>query len=645
MRYRVKWIVILFGCIWLSLFVRLVQIQILPHPQLKKFKDRQYKTLITLRPRRGNILDRNGFELASSLKAYSLFADPSLIQNPRKVALKISKKLNLNYRKTYQKLTKKKTHFVWIKRKLNKALKTDISDWKNPGLGFIEESQRVYPKGHLFSQVLGFVGTDSIGLEGLEGYYDHILSAKPFQARISRDAKGRPLLGENSFFFERPEGQTIKLTVDHELQHHLTEELTSAVEKFNADMAVGVILDVQTSQILAMGNTPFFDVNFARKTPLPFRKNKAITDAFEPGSTFKTFTIATALKMGLASPNSQYYCEKGVLRVADRVISEASKKHQFEWLSVSDILSKSSNVCASKMAFEVTDHQLQKFLSLIGFGQKTGVDFWGESRGILPKTPWKKLHLSNVAFGHGVSATPLQIANAYAAIANGGVLHKPYFLKSIIDHNTGREIHQVPQKTRRVMNPDLAKQMQMMLMSVTSDGGTGQAARVLGYPVAGKTGTAQKVNSASKGYLQGAYIASFVGFVPANDPQFVIFVAVDHPKKKSYYGSDVAAPLFSRLSSYALRHYGLPPTIIKDEQIFKSAQAPKPPPALQKAENLLLTKVPDLKGLTIKEVMQKLHGWPIDLALIGRGRVLFTKPKMGENLAKDQKIYLFLEQY
>ncbi len=643
MRYRIKWVIFFFSCIWLSLFARLVQIQILPHPQLEKFKTRQYTSLVTLQARRGDILDRNGAELASSLKVHSLFADPTLIKNPKKVALKISKKFKTSYQKIYKSLTKEKTHFVWIKRKLDLKDKQEVLSWDIQGLGFIEEFKRVYPKGHLFSQVLGFIGIDGIGLEGIEGYYDHLLSGQSFKARILRDAKGRPLLGENSFFFERPKGKTIRLTVDHELQHQLSKELESVTKKFDADLAIGVILDAKTSEILAMGNYPFFDVNVAKDIAPILRRNRVITDAFEQGSTFKTFTIASALKAGITTPQSQYDCEKGTLRIGNHIISEADTSHKFGWLTVSEVLSKSSNVCSSKIAFEVKDYRLQSFFHLLGFGQKTGVDFWGENRGILPKTPWRKLRLSNIAFGQGVSATPLQVANAYGAIANGGILNKPYFLKSIIDNETGRKEVQRPQKIHRVLSRDLAKQIQMMLMFATSENGTGQFARVLGYPVAGKTGTAQKVNTESKGYLPGAYIASFVGFAPANDPQFVIYIAVDHPKKNSYYGSEVAAPVFANLASFALRHHGITPTLLQSQQIFKLPKRPTPPIA-SPLQNIQLTRMPDVEGLTIKEVMQKLHGLDIDFTLIGRGQVVSTKPKSGEPMPEDKKVYLFLDQ-
>ena len=645
MRYRIKWMVFFFCCIWLGLFARLVQIQVLPHPQLEKFKTRQYTSLVTLQPRRGDILDRNGAELASSLKVYSLFADPTLIKNPKKVALKISKKFKMAYQKVYKSLKKEKTHFVWIKRKLELEDKKEVLSWDIQGLGFIEEFKRVYPKGHLFSQVLGFVGSDNTGLEGIEGYYDHLLSGQSFKARILRDAKRRPLLGENSFFFERPEGNTIKLTLDHHLQHQLSKELENATKQFDADLAVGVILDAKTSEILAMGNYPFFDVNVAKDIAPALRRNKAITDAFEQGSTFKTFTITSALKSKITTAQSEYYCEKGAFMVANHTISESDKSHQFEWLTVSEILSKSSNVCSSKIAFEIGDHRLRSFFHLLGFGQKTGVDFWGENRGILPKTPWRKLRLSNIAFGQGVSATALQVANAYGAIANDGVLNKPYFLKSIINNETGREEHRKPQEVRRVISRDLAKQIQMMLMFATSRGGTGQSARVLGYPVAGKTGTAQKVNAESTGYLPGAYIASFVGFAPANDPQFIIYIAVDHPKKKSYYGSEVAAPVFANLSSFALRHYGITPTLLQSQQIFRSPQKPDVSTIdINPLQDIQLTRMPDVKGLTIKEVMQKLHGLDMDFTLIGRGQVVSTKPKGGEAMPEDKKIYLFLDQ-
>ena len=644
MRYRIKWMIFFFSCVWLGLFARLVQIQILPHPQLEKFKTRQYTSLVTVQPRRGDILDRNGAELASSLKVYSLFADPTLIKNPKKVALKISKKFKMAYQKVHKNLTKEKTHFVWIKRKLDLKDKQEILSWDIQGLGFIEEFKRVYPKGYLFSQVLGFVGTEGIGLEGIEGYYDHLLSGKPFKTRILRDAKGRPLLGENSFFFERPEGNTIKLTLDHELQHQLSKELESVTKKFDADLAIGVILDAKTSEILAMGNYPFFDLNIAKDVSPALIRNRAITDAFEQGSTFKTFTIAAALKAGIITSQSQYHCEKGAFRVGNHIISEADTSHNFEWLTVSEILSKSSNVCSSKIAFELKDYRLQSFFQLLGFGQKIGIDFWGENRGILPKTPWRKLRLSNIAFGQGISATPLQVANAYGAIANNGILNKPYFLKSIINNETGQEEIKKPQKVHRVLSQDIAKQMQMMLMFATSQGGTGQSARVLGYPVAGKTGTAQKVNTESKGYLPGAYIASFVGFAPANDPQFVIYIAVDHPKKNSYYGSEVAAPIFANLSSFALRHYGITPTLLQSQEIFKSPQKPDEPLIVNRLQDIQLTRMPDVKGLTIKEVMQKLHGLEIDFTLIGRGQVVSTKPKTGEAMPKDKKVYLFLDQ-
>ena len=267
--------------------------------------------------------------------------------------------------------------------------------------------------------MLGFVGSDGKGLEGLEGYYDDALSGEDYKTLILRDAKRRPLLGEKSFFFERPEGKSIKLTIDHGLQYELSKELDSAVRKYQADSAVGVILDANTSQVLAMGNYPFFDANQALQTAASLRRNKVVTDSFEPGSTFKTFTIAAALEEKLITPNQEFDCLKGIFEVDGHTISEA-KGRKFDSLTVVDILAKSSNVCVSRVALKMRDQVFRKYVDQFGFGHKTNIDFWGESYGILPKTPWKKVKSSTVAFGHGISVTPIQIANAYAMVANGG---------------------------------------------------------------------------------------------------------------------------------------------------------------------------------------------------------------------------------
>src|SRR5207253_2623837 len=288
---------------------------------------------------------------------------------------------------------------------------------------------------------------------------------------------------------------------------------------------------------------PTFDVNKAMKTAPEVRRDKVATDAFEPGSTMKTFVIATALREGLAAPNTKFFCENGSFKVGDKVIHEAEAKEVFGNLTVSEILALSSNIGTTKIAFKMGAETLRQGLLDFGFGSKLGLDLPGEARGSVQALPWRPHLLSNISFGHGIAVTPLQIANAYAAVANGGVLNTPYIVQSMRDSETGqvKEMQQKP--IRRVLTAEQASQMKIMLSGVTAPGGTGKNARVNGFIVAGKTGTAQKVDPNGRGYIKGAYISSFAGFIPANDPKFVIYVALDRPRK-GFYGAQVAAPIF-----------------------------------------------------------------------------------------------------
>ena len=623
----------LFFVAWAGLFVRLSIVQILPNKKLEDLRQKQFESSITLSPVRGKILDRNGVELASSVSVYSLFADPHIIKNPKTLSKKISKKLKLSYKSVFKKLKNKNSRFVWIKRKLDESVKQEVEAWKVYGLGFIEESKRVYPKGSLLSQVLGFVGNDGKGLEGLEGYYDSLLSGQDYKTLILRDAKRRPLLGEKSFFFERPEGKSIKLTIDHFLQYELSRELDSAVRKYQADGAVGVILDASTSEVLAMGNYPFFDANQALKTSASLRRNRVVTDSFEPGSTFKTFTIAAALEENLITPNEEFDCLKGSFEVDGHTISEASGR-EFENLTVIDVLAKSSNVCVSRIALKMKDQVFRKYIDLFGFGHKTNIDFWGESYGILPKTPWKKVKSSTVAFGHGISVTPIQIANAYAMLANGGELNQPRLLKEVLNSDEKLEL----KKPERVLSKKTVDQLKLMLMAATSEDGTGSKARVLGYHVAGKTGTAQKVSKDKKGYLDEEHISSFAGFVPANDPKFVVYIAIDNPRVK-YFGSEVAAPIFSKLAYHALLKSGIQPAVLTKNQLYEVPEIK----AERKIANVPLDKLPDLRGQSLKDVMILLKGKDLKTTISGSGMVVSQRPDPDTPFDKVKSLHLTLE--
>lgn len=649
-------IVIIFAGIiflWGLLVLRAGYLQFLPNDRLNSLQNRQFQTKVTLPARRGAIVDRNGRDLAMSATAYSLYADPKILENRKAVAKKLAKVLNQSQDSIYAKIKDGNKRFVWIQRMLEQNKADEIKAWDLRGLSFVEEWRRVYPNETLLAQTLGFLGSEGQGLEGLELGYNQTLAGNQKKVSVKRDARGRPLINDGLMFIENPEGNELRLTVDSELQYRLESELANAVSEFEAEHAVGVILDAKTSAILALASAPTFDVNKAMKAPAEVRRNKIVTDTFEPGSTMKTFVIASALREGVAQPKTKFYCEKGSFKVGNHVIREAESKEKFEDLTVAEILAVSSNVGTTKIAFKMGADKLRQGLLDFGFGQKMGVDLPGEARGMVQALPWKQHLLSNISFGHGISATPLQIANAFAVIANGGVLNAPYMVQSIRDAETGELSETAVKPIRRVLSPEQAAQMRAMLVGVTSPPGTGGNARVEGFMVGGKTGTAQKVNPEGRGYLEGAYISSFGGFIPANDPRFVIFVAVDSPRK-SYYGSTVAAPVFSRIASYAVRKEGIAPLMLSESAAVNSAirkiavevkseQEKVIEAAKGEVQLQLQNAVPNILSLTTREVLRRVSGQDIKVKFVGQGTVSEVVPSVGTELPANKEITVILK--
>ncbi len=646
--------------LWSALAMRAAYLQFLPNDRLNALQNRQFQTKVSLPARRGAIVDSNGRDLAMSAAAYSLYADPKLLENRKQVAKKLAKVLNQSPESVYAKIKDGNRRFVWIQRMLEQDKADEIKSWDIRGLSFVEEWRRVYPNETLLAQTLGFLGSEGQGLEGLELGYNQALMGNKKKVLVKRDARGRPLINDGLMFIENPEGTELKLTVDSDLQYRLESELANAVSQFEADHAVGVILDAKTSKILALASAPTFDVNKAAKSPSEYRRNKIVTDAFEPGSTMKAFVIAAALRDGLIQPNTKFYCEKGSFRVGDRIIKEAETREKFEDLTVSEILAVSSNVGTTKIAFKMGQERLRQGLLDFGFGQRLGVDLPGEARGMVQSLPWRQHLLSNISFGHGISTTPLQIANAFAAIANGGVLNTPYIVQSMRDAETGELVEVQPKPIRRILSAEQAAQMRAMLVGVTTKGGTGGNARVDGFMVAGKTGTAQKVNPNGRGYLRGAYISSFGGFIPANDPKFVIYVAVDSPRK-SYYAATVAAPVFSRIASYAVRKEGIAPLQLAEEstvnpkvrrvasepKIVKKAEAPRAiltATELDKVTNVETgDTVPNLMNLTTREVLRKVSGQDLKVKFVGQGTVSEVFPTAGSLVPESKEITVIMK--
>lgn len=681
MKARIVVVFIGIAFLWGLLLARAAYLQFLPNERLNSLQARQFQTVVTLQSRRGSIVDINGRDLAMSTTTYSLYADPKLIDKKRATAKKISNILNLPYDSIYSKIKDSSKRFVWIQRQLGEEKHLAIKELNVRGLSFVEEWKRIYPNENMLSQVIGFLGSEGQGLEGLELSLESQLKGNTKKVSVKKDARGRPLVQDGMLFTENAEGSEVKLTVDGNAQYVLESELHRAIQEFGADSAVGVVLDAKTSAIRALATLPSFDLNLVAKVSPDRKRNKAVTDLFEPGSTLKTFVLATALRENLIQPNTKFFCENGSFKIGKRVIREADSNHRFGTITATEILAYSSNIGTTKVAMQLGDEKLAKGLADFGFGSKLGVELPGEAKGILQPLPWHDHLLGNISFGHGIAVTPLQIANAYAAIANGGVLNRPYIVESLRDTETGQVSPVQSMALRRVLSEEQAQKIKMMLVAATTDKGTGLNARVNGFVVAGKTGTAQKVLAQGRGYQNGAYISSFAGFIPASDPRFVIYIAVDSPRK-AYYGAQVAAPVFSRVASYLVRKEGLTPQVLSEQNILPSPQAGQNVVSERSGQEKAIEKVssyktrliesltnrkqeiivksedaevvmgrareqnfetvPNVESLSMREVLRTFQGSGVDVKFVGTGLAREVMPAPNSPMPSDRRITVIL---
>lgn len=640
--------------LWSLLFFRAAYLQFLPNEKLNSLQARQFQTVVTLPARRGSIYDRHGKELAMSSPAYSLYADPKIIENKKNVAKRLAAIIGENPKEIFAKIKDGSKRFVWIERLLPASTAEQIRQLDVHGLGLVEEWKRIYPNDSLLSSTIGFVGKEGQALEGIELMHDSILKGEKKKVSLRRDARGRPLIQDGLLFTETPQGKEMKLTVDADLQYFVETEMAHAVKKYEADGGWAVVLDAKTSAIRAISSVPTFDPNHPQSANSTTRRNRSVTDTFEPGSTMKTFVIAGAVDQKIVKANTKIYCENGSFRIGKRIIREAEKDHAQGTISVGEVLAYSSNIGTSKIALMMGDKLLKESLSNFGFGQKSGVDLPGEAKGITVPLPWRDHLIANVSFGQGITASPLQLANAYAALANGGIVNQPYIVESVTDVESNETTIHTPVESKRAVSAETAAQMRLMLTGVTQDKGTGTLARVPGFIVGGKTGTAQKVKSVGRGYMQGAYIASFAGFIPANDPQLVIYVALDNPRK-GYYGSQTAAPLFSRIASYAVRSEGVTPELLTEKTISKVKQDSFAVKKLNEDKKIsidekslnthseMLTSAPQFKSLSVREVLAKAAEQQIQVRFVGSGHVESTWPEAGETLSDDRNMTVFLK--
>ncbi len=515
---------------------------------------RQYAREVTLLPARGVIMDRDGRILAQSVLVDSFYADPSRINNKSRTAVVISRVLGVDADTVLKKLSADR-QFVWIKRLVNPDKARKLMHYHLKGVYALKEYRRFYPDVKLASAVLGFAGIDSKGLAGIELSLDHYLKGNPLSAVIDVDGHNSPVYTGVMFDDASLSGDSVVSTIDLNIQFVLQEALKKAVEDQKARNGVGIVMNPETGDILAMAVIPDFNPNTYRDYSLSAFKDIAVENTYEPGSIFKPFIVAAALDAGVISPDEKIFCENGHYKVYNITIRDAESA--FGMLSIGDILKYSSNIGAAKIGEKLGPTTLYNYLRRFGFGSQTGIDLPGESPGILnPVDRWSGVSIDTIPFGQGVSATPLQLVTAMSAIANGGLLITPRIIKEIRKPDGGIVTSQ-PVIKRRVISDRTARLVTNMLIGVVNDGGTGTNAHMNGYTVAGKTGTAQIPDPQTGGYYGDRFISSFLGFVPARDPGIVMLIMIIDPQKNPYGGIS-AAPVFKDIAEKVLPYLGVP---------------------------------------------------------------------------------------
>lgn len=645
-----------------------MELQVVRHDEFVKRAKRQQERTVELAPRRGTIVDRDGRPLAVTTTVESVFAIPSDIDDPAGVARALAPLVKQPASELRKKLSDAEREFVWIARRVDAETARAVKARSLPGVRLLKESARRYPEGPLGAAVVGYVGTDSQGLGGLEYTWDREVKGRPARVTVLRDAAQRSYAirrgapgGAGRRATDEVEGASLRLTLHAGLQHVAERELAAVRADTNARSASAVVLDPETGEVLVMASVPTFDPNRWSDASAEARRCRPIADAYEPGSTFKVITAAAAIEAGTIGPEDVIDCGGGTLTIGRTTIREHGRA---AWgaLPLVDVLAHSSNVGAAHIGLGLGKSGFHRAVRAFGFGQKTGVDLDGENGGLLrdPST-WSALSLPTISFGQEIGVNALQLARAFAAIANGGVLPAPYLVAEVARAGEPAEARR-PAPGTRVLSERTAAAMRRLLVKVVEEG-TGRKAAVPGFTVAGKTGTAQKAIPGA-GYSRDRYVASFFGFLPADRPRVVVGVLVDEPRGRTY-GGDVAAPVFAAIAGEAMRVLGEPglpaedrvtPTFVTADlsrgaapatgtlppgllpASIRPAAAPEDLSRLAAGERL----VPDVSGLSAREAVQELAQRGFRVSLAGHGFVVAQEPAAGTPLARGNAVSVTL---
>jgi cell division protein FtsI/penicillin-binding protein 2 len=614
--------------LWILLVLRLLQVQILERGRYQNMAKIQYTSREVKHALRGEILDRRLSPLATNQAAYSVGIDTRLLKEPTDAARRIAEVLGGSPQALLRRFLKE-NGFMWLGRKLESEKVDALRQLNLNALVFKKEYRRVYPFGRTAAHVVGFTGIDNEGLAGTELRFDSELRGKDGWAYVQRDAYNGEFVDLSKPSVAPKDGKHLVLTIDYVFQTIVEEELRRAVKEYSAVGGCAVVTDPRTGEVLAMASEPSFDPNRFTEFPKERFRNRAISEIFEPGSTFKIVTMSALLETRTKKPTDIVFAENGVYRLAGRTIRDHER---YGWLTVADVLKNSSNIGTVKLGMELGNMRLFRFARAFGFGALTGIDLPGETGGLLNQpTRWSRLTPASVSIGYEVGVTALQMAMAYGAIANGGKLLQPIIAAGTFD-TVPREIPELqPIVIRRVLSPATAEKMRWLLERVVQEG-TGAEARIEGLRIAGKTGTAQKPRKDGSGYSNTDYVASFVGFYPADAPELLVFVMIDTPRPV-YWGGKVAAPTFRRILERILR--------IRADQ---SVPARRPGPSENEdSGRALAVRVPNVIDRSATVATAMLEGMDLKVRLEGEGRFVEAQvPAPGETVAPKSRVLLRL---
>ncbi len=637
MKFRMALVVGVMGLFFCVVAFRAFQLQVVSGEKLENKARRQYQRTVKIAPSRGVVYDRNMDELAVSMDVDSVYARPARVEDARAVSRALAPMLAVDTRAIRKRLnTDGGRQFVWLKRQVDLASTERSMISGMDGVGSVKESRRFYPNSQLAANLLGFTGIDSDGLEGVELFYDTYLKGSAGSVNAARDARGRLMIFDE--FDDSVEGMDVVLTIDKNLQYIAEKAIARTVKEYEAKAATAIVMDPYTGDVLAMATIPSFDPNEIGKYKPHQWRNRAVTDVFEPGSTLKAFLLAAALEEGVIESDDIFFCENGEYDVMDRTFHD-TKKHG--WLSTRNIIRYSSNIGAIKIGEKLGESNLYHYLRAFGFGDKTGVGLPGEARGRLRHyDKWSGVSLNTISFGQGISATALQLTSAMGAIANGGFLMQPRVVKEL-RHMGGKTVKEInPIIIRRVISEDTSEIVTDILASVTTPGGTGVNAAIDGFRVAGKTGTAQKHSKVKRGYEDGKYVVSFLGFVPADKPALVILVAIDEPEH-GFSGGGTAAPAFKEIATESLSYLGIfAQGLIRAENETAGTGDDL---ALGTGKGLLVSVaapgvVPDFTGYTMRGALGMASMHALELDMVGSGKAVSQSRVAGENLSEGARI-------